>query len=349
MDAELRKTGGFKCQGEFFAAARKYFDGISMDGRIDALRKAALNEGTDSQGGVFVPEEWARPIYNAALEGSIVRSRAQVIRMTSDRLNVPVLVDSSRATNLFGGVTMTWLGEGDDQYASTTAPALGQCGLTAKTAVASTFLSNELESDYDALGSFLTKAFGEAVRFYEDDRYIWGTGSGQPLGVMNAACLITPSRTSGWAAATSAEFGTMASRFLPGSWSNAVWLANQKNLATWAGNVATSGANTYGYIDLDSMSILGRPIIITEHCAAAGTSGDLILADFSQYVIGDRSLYLSASRHATYSTNTYGWYQDQTCWKIILRVDGQPLLPAAITPLRGGDTLSSFVALASTS
>lgn len=342
MEAELKKTGGFKSQGEFFVAARKYFSGI-RDGRIDELRKAALNEGTDSQGGVLVPEEWAAPIYNAALEGSVVRSRANIVPMTSDRLTVPILVDSDRSTNMFGGVTMTWVAEGGNEYTTTVKPAIGRVGLTANKAVATCFVANELEQDYDGLGSFLTKSFGEAMRYYEDDKFIWGTGSGQPLGVMNAACLISHARSSYSLVAGSGDFGSMAGRLLPASWKNAVWLVNPVNLATWAGNVTTSGANALGAIDLSSMTILGRPIVVTEHAATPGATGDLILADFSQYIIGDRSLYISASRQAISSSN--GWTADETLWKLVMRVDGQPLLPAAITPHRGGETLSSFVAL----
>ena len=348
MDAELKKTGGFRSAGEFFVATRKYFDGI-MDGRIDALHKAALNESTDSQGGVTVPEQWARQILNAATEGSVVRSRAAVINMTTDTLNVPILVDSSRATNMFGGVTLTWLAEQADMYATTVTPTIGKCVLQAKKAAATCFVANELEQDYDALDSFLTKAFGEAVRFYEDDQFLWGTGSAHPLGIMNAGCLVSTARTGGYVVPGSGDFAALAGRLLPGSWRNAVWLTNQKCLTTWAGNVTTSGGNALGPIDLSSMTILGRPLVVSEHCTAAGAVGDLILADFSQYVIGDRGMTISASRHATYSSATYGWTQDQTLWKLTLRVDGQPLLPAAITPLRGGESLSSFVTLTSAS
>lgn len=343
-----RKTGGYKSAGEFYVAVRKYFDGV-MDGRIDTLRKAALTENSDSGGGVLVPTEWAKQIYSAALEGAIVRPRANIVRMTGDTIKIPTLVDSARSSSIYGGVTLTWGGEGADNYASTVAPTFGECTLTAKKGVASCFISRELEQDAESLGSYLTTAFGNAVRFYEDDAFIWGTGSGQPLGIMNAASLISVSRTNNMLVPSPVDVGEMASRLLPGCWSNAVWLMNQKMLYTWAAAVTTSGVNALAPIDLTEMIILGRPIIVTEHALAPGGPGDLVLADFSQYLIGDRDIYISASSHATYSTNTYGWFQDQTMWKITLRVDGQPLLPAAITAKRGGETLSPFVALTTAS
>jgi HK97 family phage major capsid protein len=342
------KTDGFKSLGEFCVAVRKYVDGEHRDSRIDALYKAALTEGSDSGGGVLVPPEYAKIIYSTALEGSIVRSRAIVQPMVSDTLQVATLVDSDRSTNLYGGITLTWQGEGADQYATTVIPTFGRLTLTAKKATASCFISRELEADADRLEQTLLSAFGTALRFYEDDTFIHGRGTNQPLGILNAPALITASRAAGFGALTADDLANMVARLLPGSHRTAVWLINQSYLGSLA-NDATTGANAFGAIDISGMRAFGIPIIVTEHCAAVGGIGDVILADFSQYVIGDRAMYIAASRHATYSTNTYGFLQDQTLWKIVLRVDGQPALPAAITPLRGGSTLSPFVALTTAS
>lgn len=348
MNEELRKTGGFRSAGEFFASVRKYVDGEHRDNRLDMLRKAAMAEGTDSTGGFVVPEEWAKPIYTAALENSIVRPRAIVLPMKSDTLNVKVLIDSDRSSSVFGGVSMTWLSEGGDQYATTVKPAIGNITLNAHKAVATCFSQNDLEQDYGALAEFITLAFGKAIAFEEDDLFINGSGSGKPLGIMSSPALISVARATWGAAINPADLGKMASRLLPGSWATAVWLVNQSVLASWA-NVSTTGANALGIIDLCDMTILGRPIIVTEHATASTALGDVVLADFSQYVIGDRELTIASSREATYSSNTYGWLQDQTCWRLTLRVDGQPLLPAAITPKRGGSTVSAFVATTLTS
>jgi HK97 family phage major capsid protein len=344
----INQTGGFSSPGEFFVAVRKYEDNEHRDSRIDVLRKAALTEGTDSGGGYLVPPEFAKQIYNAALEGSIVRSRAQIQPMTRDTLEVPILVDSDRSSSMFGGVTLTWQGEGADQYSTTVKPVFGKLTLTAKKAIASCFIANELEDDAAALERTLLSAFGSALRFYEDDAFIHGSGVNQPLGIMHCPAMLSIARSTGFSAPLADDFANMTARLLPGSFKSAVWLLNQSFLGSLS-NEATTGANAYRAINLSEMKAFGMPMIVTEHCAAAGTIGELILADFSQYVIGDRALYVSASRHATYSSNTYGFLQDQTLWKITLRVDGQPALPAAITPLRGGSTLSSFVTLTTAS
>ncbi len=334
------KTGGFGSSAEFWNAARKSFTGGVLDDRIVALTKATLTEGTDSTGGVLVPEQWADEVYEAAMEDAIVRPRAVVLPMSSDTLRIPVLVDGSRATNIFGGITLTNLGEGADMYAVNGGPAIGNLTLVAHKKVATCFVSNELAADARAFGPFMTQAFGRAVRFLEDDMFISsGTGSGQPLSIMNSGALISVTRGE-LALIGDADLAGMAARFAPGCWDNAVWLINQSVLGS---------LTDIAVVDLANMQILGRPVIVSELCAAAGTTGDVMLIDPSQYVIGDREMRIESSREATYSSNTYGFLQDQTSWKLTLRVAGQPLVSAPYTPKRGGSTVSPFVTLTTAS
>jgi HK97 family phage major capsid protein len=348
MDNLNLKTGGFESSAEFYRHAHRFFNGGVQDDRLIALRKAAMSEGTDSTGGVMVPTQYAGEVYEAAMEQSIVRPRAIVLPMGSDAIDVPVLVDGTRATNIFGGVTLTHVGEGADQYATTAAPALGLLKLKANKFIASCFVSNELAADAQAFGPFMNQAFGRAVAFLEDDLFIAsGTGSGQPLSILNSNALISVTRTS-MTKVDIADLGKMAARLAPGCWQNASFLINQSTLAEWV-DLTASAANGAGAVDLSSMTCLGRPIIVSEHCSAIGTVGDILLIDASQYLIGDRSLIISSSREASYSSNTYGFLQDQTCWKLTLRVDGQPIVSAPYTPKRGGSTVSPFIALTTSS
>jgi len=351
-----KKTGGFKSTGEFLVAVRKYCDRVHPDSRLDRLVSKTMTEGTDGGGGFTVPEQWAGEILHAALEQALVRPRATPFKMTRDTLNVGVLVDSDRSSNIFGGITFTWIEETEDKAQYATDPVIGQLKLTAHEGIATCFVQNQLEDDYEdgnekAFEDFMRLAFGRAIAFYEDDSYIHGSGSvmGQPLGVMNSGYTVQVTRTAGNLVDV-ADIGNMAKRLLPGSLKNAVWLINQSVLAQWV-EMQSSAANSSSVIDLATMRCLGAPIIVSEHCAALGTTGDIILADFSGYVIGDRSLEISGSRHATYSSNSYGFLQNQTCWRMVLRVDGQPILTSPITPKRGasGETLSNFVVLTTSS
>jgi HK97 family phage major capsid protein len=346
-----KDTADFSCFGEFLASVRKYDIGDSVDGRLASLhRKTALAENPDSVGGFTVPAGFSSQIISAALEGAIVRPLCRnIVPMSTDKVVVPVTVDADRSSSMFGGIIVSNVTEAYDQGATTVGPALGQLGLTAHETECLAFVSNRLIADWGTLGTYMQGLFASALRFYWDHRYIWGTGTGEPLGVMNSDAMLTVARATHSGAPTAGDLAGMIARLLPGALNTAVWLVNQKVLASW-GNDDTSGANAYGAIDLAGMTAFGRPIIVTEKAAASGATGDVILADFAGgYAIGERDFVISTSREVNYSSGTNGWLKNETCWRFIVRGDGQPILTAAVTPYLGGETLSHFVTLTTAS
>jgi len=343
------KTNGFNSFGEFLVKVRKACDGEGLpDSRL--MKTAGHMEiGEDSQGGFLVPEKYADDIFNAALKDALVRPRATVLPMSSDSLKVRVLKDSDRSSGIFGGITFKWVSEGTDKSSASyiSKPALAQLELTAHKLVGGMFASNELEDDYGKFGSFMTQAFGQAVRFVEDDYFINGTGAGQPLGIINSGMLISPYRNTA-SSIQWEDIGNMVRRLLPDSWKRAVWLINQDALDSILD--LEMGATDYLYaININERKLAGFPFEVTEKCPAFGSKGDIILADFGagHYLIGDRSIEIKGSRHVK-DSNDYGFLTDETFWRIVLRIDGQPLLSAPITPYRGAQTVSPFVALEAT-
>lgn len=342
-------TGGFSDLSDFLITVRKCVDReIQSDRRLDDIAQKTLTEGSDSGGGFTVPEKWADEIYHASLEDSIVRSRAHVHKMTSDTENIPTLVDTNRGTNIFGGITLSWtVLEGEEKSTSAGDPVFGQVKLKAREGIAYCWVQNQLEDDVKNFEKYMKYAFGKALAFYEDEYFINGNGVQQPLGIMNSGYTIPATRT-GVDRIDIADIGNMAVRLLPGSWKNAVWLINQSVLAQWV-EMQSVANNSASVINLAEMRILGAPVIVTEKCFASGTTGDIILASFGNgYVIGDRSMTIEGSRHANYD-GTSGFLQNQTGWRMVLRVDGQPIRSTPITPLRGGSTLSDFVCLTTAS
>lgn len=339
------KTGGFTGFGEYLKEVRHACLGHPKDMRLKTA--GYMETGDDSQGGFLVPEEWADDILAVAMEEAIVRPRATVINTKRDSLKVRRLVDTSRAANYFGGITFKWHSEAAEKGSNATNPVLGELELNIHKLVGGMFVSNELMDDYDSFGDFMTLSFGRALAYEEDYHYFWGTGVGQPLGIMNAGATIQHARTTGFGAPVAADLASMAGRLLPDSWQRAVWMINPVVLAGWATD-ATAGANAYGIIDLSSMTCLGRPIIVTDKCAASGTSGDVILADWQHYVIANRSLEISVSSE-TPGYGSHGFITDESFWRIVLRVDGQPSHSTAITPKLGGETLGAFVILTNAS
>jgi hypothetical protein len=83
----------------------------------------------------------------------------------------------------------------------------------------------------------------------------------------------------------------------------------------------------------------GRPVITTEQSPAVGTLGDIVLADLGSYVFVDGPLTQAISADVAFTT-------DQTVFRFVWRVDGQPIYASPITAYKGGRTVSPFIALA---
>lgn len=97
----------------------------------------------------------------------------------------------------------------------------------------------------------------------------------------------------------------------------------------WQPNAAAGPAST----------LLGWPIIFTEKLPALGTTGDVCLVDYSWYLWGDRqAVTMDISREHKFRTN-------QTVFRTVEAIDGQPWLDSTITLADGSTVVSPFVVL----
>jgi len=333
--------GKFKSMGEFIRAIHPHV-GKGADPRLKTLE-----ESQGETGGFLVPEEFRANLLMLALEAAIVRPRATVIPISTASVLMPMLDVTSHASNLYGGVVAYWIPESGTFTASE--PDFGQTRLTAKKLTGLTVASNELLSDAAiSLEALINTLFPRAIAFEEDVAFIRGDGAGEPVGILNADCLVSQAKETGQAADTIVweNIVKMYSRMFPSSLGRAVWLAHIDTfpqLATMSLSIGTGGSAIWlnNGAAGPPMTILGRPVIFTEKCETVGTVGDIYFADFSYYLIADRqTLSMTASPHVYFTT-------DRTAYRFVERVDGQPWIRSAITPKRGSTTLSGFVALAS--
>jgi len=339
-------NGQFRSFGDFLTSinptVQRYQGGLDK-------RLKVLGEGQGDQGGFLVPEQYVANLLTLVLEMSVVRPRAFTMPMASPTVRIPSIKDTTHASNVHGGVRAYWTPESGSFTASE--PSFSQVVLNAHKLVGYTTVSNELLMDSALpLEALINRLFSEALAYFEDDSFIQGNGAGQPIGILNADALVSVSKESGQAATTivTENLDKMWSRLLPTSQGNAVWLAHPDTfpqLASLARAVGTGGSSVWmaNVAGSPPTSIFGRPVIFTEKCQTLGTVGDIMLADFSYYVIGDRMGFeMSASPHVRFTN-------DETVYRFIQRVDGKPWLESALTPRQGSNTLSPFIALATRS
>lgn len=315
------------------------------------MLRNAMSSTDPGSGGFLIPEEFRAELLRVALETAVVRPRARVIPMASLRAAIPTVDSTSNASSVLGGVIAYWTEEAAALTQSQ--PSFGRVVLEAKKLTAYTEVPSELREDSAiSVDAFVNEAFPQAIAFYEDTAFLMGTGAGEPLGALssNNAALVTQAKETTQLTTTILweNLVKMYSRMLPSSLNSAVWVVAPDTfpeLATMALSVGTGGSAVWlsNGVDGPPMTILGRPVIISEKVNAledsATLGGDVNFVDFSQYLIGDR-MAMSAM-----ASTEYKFGNDLIAYRVIERVDGAPWMQSAITPKNAGPTLSPYVSL----
>jgi len=322
--------------------------GGSVDGRLTKA-PSGMSEVVPSDGGFLVQSDFANELLARTYETGIIAPRVNRIPIGPGKngLKINAVDETSRVTgSRWGGVQAYWAAEAEQKTASK--PKFRQMQLSLQKLVGLCYSTDELLQDAVALGAVLSKAFSEEFGFMIDDAVIRGSGAGQPLGILNSPCLVSVAKEAGQAADTvvAQNIVKMWSRMWSRSRANAVWLINQDvepQLFTMSIAVGTGGVPIYmpagGLSGQQYSTLFGRPVIACEQCNTVGDQGDIILADFSQYLMIDKGPMESASSiHVRF-------VYDETAFRFVYRVDGQPAWNAALTPAYSANTLSPFVVL----
>lgn len=277
------------------------------------------------------------------------RCRRQPISGNANGIKINGVDETSRASTRYGGILGYWADEAEEKTKSK--PKFRRIDLNLKKLIGLCYATDELMQDAAALESFIRQAFVGEFGFLLDDAIINGTGAGQPLGIMNAGCLVTVSKEAGQAADTllPENIVKMYSRRFAGQTSNYAWFYNQNiepQLFTMSLAVGTGGLPIYmppgGLSDAPYGRLMGLPAIAIEQAASLGDLGDIILANFQNgYVLAEKGgIQSDMSIHVRF-------IYDEQVFRFVMRVDGQPVRATALTPYKGGAsaTQSHFITL----
>jgi HK97 family phage major capsid protein len=332
-------------KGDRSAAAKRIDDVYGS--AFSPWQKAAMGESSGVTGGYIVPPDFYTNLLQIAAEANVFRQYAFVQPMASATLQFPYLDITTAPTSagnspFFGGVIANWTSEA--QTRTETEPQFKMMELKAQELSGYSISSNILLQDAAfGLEKFLMVLFGRAVGWYEEYAFLQGNGVGKPQGILGAPATISVTRN------TPAHFyfpdiAAMLSKLLPASYNRAQWWVSPTVVADLL--QLKDGSNRAIFISIDQgatkppvWKLLNLPVNITEKIPALGTKGDVMLADPSLYVIGDRQmLEIAASEHVNFLKN-------QMTWRFVQRVDGRPWLENAITLQDLTSQVSPFVVL----
>jgi HK97 family phage major capsid protein len=345
--------GGFNFVGEYmkavYGAHAAQRNGTAIDKRllIGAAAPGAgtfANEGSGGDGGFLIPPEFGKEIFQLSLGDNSFIDMTDKVIVSGNSMSFPRDESTPWSTN---GVNAYWQGEG--KVGTTSKPNVTYEALRLKKLMALVPVSDEMLEDTNAMASYLPKKIGSAIQWKTNEAILFGTGAGLPQGAMNSGAVITVAKDSGQAASTlsAMNLANMIARLPEGSFGSAVWIINNDVLPSLftltlggfpiympagAGVGAIQGS-PYG-------SLLGRPVIVSQHANTFSSAGDVMLVDLSYYqtITKASGVQTATSMHLYFDA-------DATAFRTTFRVDGQSKISKAIDPAKGTAKLSPFVQL----
>lgn len=353
-DRDKLIAGPYKNMGEFAKAIASKDQKLYNWNQERIEKVTGMSEGIDADGGFLIPPEWSSALLESINEQSDIAPRCRNFPVNRG-IQLPYLNRGALATSSTAGVTVYKPAEGVTKTPST--PVLAKADLALYKMAVVIYATDELINDSAiALQTFLSTLASSEFALTKDDDIINGSGAGECLGVLNAPATVSQAKETDQPADTinTQNVVNMYSRLYPRSIKNAVWLANPDclpQLATLSLAVGTGGAPvgilqsiaSGGISSGLNFALLGRPLILSPTCITVGTVGDIILADFSQYVTVTKAgmgMETATSIHLKF-------LEDETAFRFVIRFDGEPWWAQPITPKRSALTQSPFITLAS--
>ncbi len=315
---------------------------LQKEGR--AATSGGMTVAVPSEGGIFLQGETSTELITNGFNNSEILPRtAKRTLTTTQYVKIIGIDEQSRVDGSRGGGIRVYTNKELGEYTASKTK-FAEVRIEPQKLTGLFPVSDEMMRNVTFLGQEVRQLFGEEFAFKCQNLVIRGSGSGEALGILTANCKISVAKETGQKAKT-VNTTNLSKMWARCSGMNPVWFINRDvnpELDALSIQVGTGGLEPR-FVTYDAqgvMRIKGAPVIAIEQCETLGTEGDIILADWSQYVCADMGdIQEAMSIHVDF---IYG----QQLFRFTYYFDGQPRWKSAITPFKGSNTVSPFVVLA---
>lgn len=345
---------GFATYGDFCRSVKTAsLPGSVVDDRLLKIRQAyGSNTVSGEEGGFLIPPEYSNRIYERASEILPILGQCDQLTIAGNSITINGTVDHNRngTTYRYGGVVVYWVSEAAQITRSTL--KFRQVTLKLNKLAALSYVTEEELSDANVnFGERLINKMAEGIADELVEAVMFGTGVGQPLGAFASDACISTTAEMGQAADTIVfeNILEMSTNLWTPSMGRADWYYNGEclpQLRTMVLEVGAGGVPVYlvgnSIAGGAPASLNGRPAYPTEHCEAMGDAGDIVVGDFSQYLLAMKgSVTTALSVHLRFD-------YDEVAFKSVFRVDGRPAWEQPLRPRKGASAkrVSPWVKLA---
>lgn len=306
-------------------------------------------EYDDRYGGFAVPTSMAPGVLEVGFEGDPTAGRTTNLPMSTPQVDMLARVDKDHTTSVSGGFTVGRRAEA--VAASATRSQMEKVSLKAASLFGLAYATEELLADSPiSFAAVIAAGFRTQFGAHMLNEKLRGKGGDEFLGILTALAAsslgptISIAKETGQVADTIVTANVIKMRARCWGYGQGIWLANQDTypqLASLSIGIGAAGVLVYQQSIVEDRPdmLLGRPIFYTEFAATIGDQGDIVLANFSQFLEGlYQPLQSAESIHVRFVNH-------ERTFKFWLRNAGAPWWRTALTPAKSSATLSPFVVL----
>lgn len=275
----------------------------------------------------LVPPEFRAELQQLPYDQPSVFDRVTVIPSSTGTVTWPALVQT--ASNEFGGVAFQWLGEGATK--PETEPEFEQKEIVTHELSGYTEISERLLARSSInLETLLAELFRGAMVYTIDNAILQGSGTGQPLGVINTTGINLVTRATaeavGYADLVNLKHAVKAVHRGGATFvlEDSVELGLEL-LTDTQGRPLFNASVANGPYD----RLTGYPYIVGTNNTSLGYVGDIVYGNLRHYVlVMEEDITLARSEHVKFRTN-------KIAFKVFTVVGGRLLQPRAMSMLSG--------------
>jgi HK97 family phage major capsid protein len=309
--------------------------------RPSAAAGAYANEGVGPDGGYAAPVDFQRQVSDLVMAGENIFPRLRRFETTKTSVTFPI--DEKPAYSA-SGPQVTVRPEGSVLVQSKL--AVGSRSLRLVKLSCLVPVSEELlEDGGNDLQAYLGSVVAERFNYLLMEHVVRGTGVEQSEGVLNANALITIAAEGGQSTGSVVmkNVQKMYGALLPGMRRSAVWLVHPNDVEQQLSSLAGQGGSVFFSYAFGEVSprLMGIPVVPSEACSVAGTTGDILLVGCEGIGVGCRPGLVARS-----ISHDIWFDQHLAAFRFDFRVVASVLLSAAIPQKNGSGMVSAVVALA---
>lgn len=290
--------GGFKSFGEFIHNVK----GAIIDRDNESVKRLKSNNErmftkaptsstsqsaiTGSEGRFLVPETFSAQLLGDMNQYGKILSRCFQLPVSGQIVKIPALVDYDHSSQTYYSAVSVARSSERTQI-SGAAMDFGQVELKLNKLVGLAGITSELVR-WSAISvePIIRRVFASAMAAKIERELIRGTGAGEMMGVLTSPCRLPVAIETGQTATLEPENITHMMEGLPLEAKSPSWTIHPKMLTPLMllNKAIGTGGDLLPWFLMGNQTLVGYPVDKSEFCVAPDSEGDIILADWSQYI-----------------------------------------------------------------